>query len=152
MPVRPATYDDIPALTLLTAEFFQTSNGLDLPIDRDSVEFLIQDHIEMDTCIILVSEVQGKIVGCIAGAVAPWRFNYDIKFLIESAWFVSKENQNKYPGEVRNLWNAFKRQGKQLGAEYVAMTSNNRPEKARLERFFTKNKLRHIDSTFCGGL
>lgn len=152
--IRHATHDDIPALTALVLGFFANGelSGTGLTCDPDTIEFFVQDNIDLDERAVMVAEINGEIIGAIAGGVAPWMFNANIMTLMELGWFIPKENRGKYPMSALALRKQFRRWGKDKGATVIIMVSTKREESERVIKFYEKDGLRHIDSNFVGRL
>ena len=151
--IRPAIHSDIPALIDMVMEFFANNEleGTGLIPDADTIEFFMQDLIDVPGHVVLVAEVAGEIIGAIAGGVMPWMFNANIMTLMELGWFVPKRNREKH-GIAMKLRNTFHKWGKEQGASVLVMVSTKREESPRVMAFYEKSGLKHIDSNFIGRL
>lgn len=152
--IRPATHNDVPALIQLALGFFENGelDGTGLETDADTVEFLFRDMLDMETHTVFVAEVDGKVVGGIAGGVQPWMFNADILVLHELGWFIPKENRGKYPMAAMSLRKKFHQWGRDRGATVLIMSSTEREESPRVIQFYKDSGLRLMDHNFVGRL
>ena len=153
--IRHAVHDDIPRLIPLVMAFMAgveelTAAGL-VP-DSDTIEFLLEDCIDSETCGVLLAEVDGEIVGGIFGAVVPWMFNAEIRCLQELGWFIPKEQREKYPMAAMGLWKRFRQWGKEQGATVFCMVSTVREESPRVRQMYAKAGLVPIETKFIGRL
>jgi hypothetical protein len=151
--IRAATQNDIPELTALVLSFFSHDELADTGLTPDplTIEFFVSDILENPDYTILVSDVDGVIIGAIAGFVAPWMFNADIITLAELGWFIPKEHRNNLMAAMQ-LRRAFHKWGKERGATVLIMVSTTREESPRVRQFYEKSGLRHIDSNYIGRL
>jgi hypothetical protein len=151
--IRQATHNDIPVLVGLVLGFFANGElcGTGLEPDADTIEFFIQDLID-DGGMVFVAEIDGEIMGAIAGRIAPWMFNAEISTLVEIGWFIPRENRNKYPMAAMSLRKAFHKWGKSQGASVLIMSSTKREESPRVIQMYEKSGLKHVDSNFVGRL
>ena len=152
--IRPATHDDIHTLTAMVMEFFSNGEleGTGLTPDEDTIEFFIQDCIDLEAHAVFVAEVEGEIIGAIAGGIAPWMWSANIVTLMELGWFIPHKNREKHPKAALALRRAFHKWGKDNGATVLIMVSTKREESPRVMRFYEKSGLKHIDSNFIGPL
>lgn len=152
--IRYATHNDIPALTALVLGFFSNGelDGTGLECDQDTIEFFVQDNIDLDDRAVMVAEINGEIIGAIAGGVTPWMFNADILTLMELGWFIPKANRGKYPMAALALRKKFHQWGRDKGATVLIMVSTKREESERVMRMYEKSGLKHIDSNYVGRL
>jgi len=149
--IRPAEYRDIPVMMEMCASFMTDVpelEALGMTPDPDTIEFLLQDHIDLDSCCILVAEVDGQIIGGIIGLVAPWQWNGNIITLIERGWFIPKENRGKYPMAALGLRRQFYKWGKEQGATVLVMVSTVREESPRVIEHYKKDGMIHMDNNF----
>jgi len=152
--IREATHADIPILTKGIIEFL-SGVGLEevgLVPDSETIEFFVQDCIDMDGYTFLVAEEDNQIVGGIVGCVIPWEFNANIMALVEKGWFVPKEFRAKYGMAAMRLRKRFHQWGKEQGATVLCMVSTKREESPRVMQMYEKSGLKLIDSNFIGRL
>jgi hypothetical protein len=152
--IRPAQHSDTPVLVGLVMSFFSNGelDGTGLTPDPVTLEFFIEDAINADDSCILVAEVDGQVVGAIAGEVSRWWCNYDNICLVERGWFIPKENRGKYPMAAMSLRKQFHKWGKERGATTLVMVSTVREESPRVMEMYKKSGLKHIDNNFIGRL
>lgn len=84
--IRTATYDDIPRILELGNVLHKTSSFADLPFDEDKVSNLMRGLIDGGG-VIFVSEIDGVVIGGIAGGVTEFWFcdkkiGFDFSFFI----------------------------------------------------------------------
>jgi len=152
--IRPAIPSDAPVLIDLISSFFANGelNGTGLSLDADTVEFFVQDCIELDEHCVLVAEVDGQVVGAIAGTLTTWWGNTNIKMVVERGWFIPKGNRRKYPMAAMSLRKRLRQWGKDNGATVIMMVSTVREESPRVKEMYEKDRLIHIDNNFIGPL
>jgi hypothetical protein len=151
--IREANQDDVIVLTGLVNGFFANGelDGTGLEPDSDTIEFFIRDLLD-DGGKVFVAEIEGQIVGAIAGRIAPWMFNYNISILVELGWFIPKESRERYPMAAMSLRKTFHKWGKARGATVLIMSSTTREESPRVRQFYEKSGLKHVDSNYIGRL
>jgi hypothetical protein len=152
--IRPAEYRDIPALVELVMEFFEDSPTVDMgmPADPDTIEFFLQDCIDLDDKTVLVADVDGEIIGGIGGGVSPWIWNANITALIELGWFVPLASRERHPLEGMRLKRVFYQWGRDNGATHLIMVSTKREESPRVIKFYEKSGLVCADNNYLGRL
>lgn len=128
MGIRPATHDDIEAVTAL-GEKFHTEGGLEqlAPYDPDSIRSLLAVLIDGDSGILIVAEQDGEIIGMAGGMVFPLYFNAAVKVGQEFFWWVQPEHR-RGPGKA--LKDAIEQAAKAAGAAHWFMIAleNVRPD------------------------
>lgn len=86
--VREATVDDVPRLVELGQRFFEeTELGAVTSYDPESAAKSFCGMIELPQAGVFVLEVDGEVVGLIAGLVAPYLFNAELTGQ-ELLWYV----------------------------------------------------------------
>ena len=152
--IRQAEYKDIPVCMELVNGFFAHGelDGTGLEVDQDTIEFAIQDMIDLDNAVVFVAEVDGMVVGSIGGYVFPWSLNANILVLQEKGWFIPPENRMKYPVAALGLKKAFMKWGKEKGATVICMVSTKRDETPRVIQMYEKWGLILMDHNFVGKL
>jgi hypothetical protein len=152
--IRPATHSDIPALVDMVMGFFANGelDGTGLTPDRDTIEFFIQDNIDMIGRAVFVAEIDGEVIGAIAGGLAPWMWNANILTLIETGWFIPKIHRDKYKMAAMSLRKQFHKWGRQAGATVLIMSSTSREESPRVRKFYEDSGLRILDFNYVGPL
>ena len=120
--IREATIEDLKEIVRLGKSFFDDAlYYLDIeynPIDVwKTLDVLRKD----DNGILLVAEVDGKIVGMIAGAISTWYFNIQYKFGQEIFWYMSPA----YRGTILGikLLKELEKQAKSKGCSKWCMIS-----------------------------
>ena len=139
--IRQAEYKDIPVCMELVNGFFAHGelDGTGLFTDKDTVEFLLQDLIDIESSALLVAEEDGKLIGGIAGKVVPWVFNADQLILMEV--FIVGDSRC-----LRQLRKAFRKWGSVFNPTTNIIQSPC-PAKYLPEK---KGRMRHMESTYAG--
>ena len=135
--VRPAESKDIeeilPQLKKFS-EFYGTSHelyGKDLAHSYNVLDTLINQHF------FSVVEIDQKIIGFIAGTLAPHFFNNEITVLSEVFWWVNEEHRSNRAGAL--LFQEFMDFGK-ANADWITMTIEHHSpvkEESLLKRGFS---------------
>lgn len=139
----------------IVMEFFEGVEELEsagLAPDVLTIEFMLQDYIDLETHCILVAEVNEEIIGGIKGFVAPWQYNADIMTLVEGGWFIPSRNRKLYPVAAMSLRKQLKSWGKEQGATTLIMSSTAREESPRVRQFYEKSGLALFDYNYLGRL
>lgn len=92
--IRPATHDDIAAVTALGKKF-HTEGGLArlAPYDPESIKGLLAGLIDGPDGILIVAEVDGEVVGMAGGLCFPAYFNGAHRIGQELFWWVAPEHR-----------------------------------------------------------
>lgn len=145
--IRPAMYSDIPALTARIIEFFSGVELSDVGLipDQDTIEFFVQDCIDLESHLFLVAEEDGQIVGGIVGCVGTWEFNANTICLFEKGWFIPVEFRRKYARAAMGLKREFYKWGKDQGCTVLCMVSTVREESPRVIKLYDHEGLKLID-------
>ena len=93
MTIRSAKVEDIPQIIDLAKKFHAVSGYDCLEFDCDTVGRLALQSIDQGLC--AAAEVDGKIVGFLAGMQFPALLNANIMVGAEVAWWVEPEYRNK---------------------------------------------------------
>lgn len=120
--IRPGRPDDVEWVLAQLREFaelFGTNTSLfgDTDHARNFVLEIIDKHV------FLVAERDGKLIGFIAGIVAPHVFNPSIRMLTELWWWVDKAARGSRAGLM--LLNAFVEWGRK-NADWINFTLERR--------------------------
>lgn len=92
MTVRDATIDDIDQIVLLAKKFHEVSGYGFLEFDEETVANLVGQSIGCGLC--PVAEVDGKVVGFLAGLCFPALLNANLMVGTEIAWWLEPEFRN----------------------------------------------------------
>ena len=144
--IRPAKYTDIENISAIGEMFYNeakfSSKGLN--IDLDSFKALLFQLINNSESIVLVCEIDGKIVGTIAGAIAPWILDTKQKILQELWWFVDPN----YRGFGHKLLEAFEIEAKNLGVSFILMITLDSNYENKLIKYYKRNNYKHLEHHF----
>ena len=118
--IRPATYDDIPAMLVMGRAFAEDAGVVArVGWDDASVADTLETLIDNDDGIVLVSEQ-----GMIGGIVAPHPFNHSVRVFSELFWRAED-------GQGRALLNEAEKIARQRGANVSAMVAMDGMERTR---------------------
>ena len=117
--VRQATEQDIEQLTAMARDFIgYSAYGTMIEPSDDDIHAGISAIIRSGG--MFVAEVEGKVVGAIAGAIAPMWFAPSIVCAIELAWWVDPANRmTRIPFR---LMAALEGWAKNAGAKFLCMS------------------------------
>lgn len=117
--IRLAETSDLDELVALGGRFFRASPHSELMAVLDSD---IRDGLSsvLETGVVFVSEVEGKLVGMCAGAMTALWFAPSIPVACEFAWWVDPAHRTG-PGGVKLLM-SFEAWGIRQGAKFICMT------------------------------
>ena len=110
--IRKATINDMPDVLRMGQEFYKEA-PYSIPFDVDSLRETVIEFIEADEAdaILLVSEVDGKTVGMLAGVLTPLYYNKSYKQAQEYWWWVDKDFRGSKEGvslfEAYESWATF---------------------------------------------
>lgn len=124
--IRLATVEDMPALLRMSEEFLKEA-PYTVPYDEESCIETITDLINKpeDQGILLVSEVDGKVVGMFGGLLVPIYYNKNYKQSYEWWWWMDKEYRHLEEG--KNLFINYEDWAQFYGAHHgsaCTMSSN----------------------------
>lgn len=133
--VRHATPDDLDSIVAMGAEFFAFSAfspfvQFDPDSTRRSLEALIQHGI------VLVAEVDGVVVGGLAGTLTTLWFNQGAKVAAELGWWVSPAHRGGSAGI--KLLRRFEQWAQEQGAMLISMSDLVVDGEAPAGRLFDK--------------
>lgn len=95
--IRRATQDDLCRIVEMSEAFYPTTKyAVRAPFDAPSTAVLAQRLIEHG--IMLVAEVEGKVVGMVGLVVGPFMFNISVNGAYEIVWWVEPEHQGSRIG------------------------------------------------------
>jgi hypothetical protein len=139
--IRLAEYKDIEFMTSRVESLFAKNEleGTGLFTDRDTIEFLLQDLIDAENCVLLVDEEEGSLIGGIAGKIVPWVFNAEQIVLMEI--FIIGDSRC-----LRQLRKALRSWGSAFNPITNVIMSPV-PAKYLPEK---KGQMRHMETTYAG--
>lgn len=95
--IRIAIEDDVPRIVEMSRKFYATTSyAQHAPMDDDAVAQLARQLMDS---VMLVAEVDGKVVGMVGLVVAPFMFNHSINAAYEVVWWVDPEAQGTGVGK-----------------------------------------------------
>ena len=116
--IRQAREDDLLRIVEMSAQFYPHTYYIKIsPFDTESVSILASSLI--DNGVMLVAEVEGKVVGMVGLVPAPFIFNPSIVGVYEVIWWVEPEYQGQ--GVGRDLLRVIEPIAKEKGASYIHM-------------------------------
>lgn len=117
--IRQATAEDIAQLSEFGSKFFQYSGyGKLLPYSAEGMVHAL--YTILDTGVIFVAEVDGRLVGTIMGIISAMWCQPSVPVAAELAWWVDEEHRNG-PVGIR-LLKQFEDHAKEQGAQVIAMS------------------------------
>jgi len=134
--LKIADYTDVPELKRMSLLFKENSPYKDFPVDEDKVEQLILSLIGAGPkdCVVLLSIIEDKPVGMVAGLSREWIFSKE-KHATEIVWWVDPE----YRGEAgKELQEAFVFWANKGGCKYLHMTLLENKDKTKMKKLYEK--------------
>ncbi|MBA5203088.1 GNAT family N-acetyltransferase [Pectobacterium aroidearum] len=116
--IRQATKEDIPELVLLGMRMHQESSYRKLSFDAEKCAALADQLIASTYGAVLVAEIDGQIIGWMAGGIAPFWFSHD-RMAFEYGVFIDAEYRGGSAGY--RLVKEFVRWAKEHGAVEIRM-------------------------------
>lgn len=129
--IRAATHDDMPAILRMSAKFYATTSYAEwadfCPASVENVAAMM-----IDTGVMLVAEVDGRVVGMVGLVVVPFMFNNAKTGAHEVVWWVEPEAQGHGIGKA--LLKAIDGACRSKGCDIVQMLhlANSPPQAAAL--------------------
>lgn len=118
MLVRSACEEDMDDILRMSKSFYDTTHhARNIPLDEESVVRLVE--MLLDGGILLVAEVDHKVVGMIAGYVHPYMFNNNVMQLGEIVWYVDPEHRATRAGLL--LLEELEAEARRAGVDYMVM-------------------------------
>ena len=145
--IRLARFGDMQAMLEMAKEFYDYAE-LDLfglSFDRNSFADVLAHYINSPNCVVLVAEVDGQVVGSIAGVLTPWFMNLAQVNVGETWWFVRPE----FRGQAgRMLLDAFEAWAAGAGARVVCVAGFAAKRFAVLERLYKRRGYKLLEAHF----
>lgn len=142
--IRNATLADMPVIVSMSERFYRTLPFVDwFDFSPATVETLtanlVSDHV------MLVAEVEGRVVGMVGLVVIPFIFNTEHRSAHEIVWWVDPEHQGNGTGKA--LLAAIEPACKEFGAEaiYMVHMANSPPQASAL---YERLGYEHIESSY----
>jgi len=88
--------------------------------------------------ICFMAEVNGEVIGCLAGVVSQHHFNYHFKFFQESMWFVKKDFRKL--GVAKALLKATAEEAQQRGCQKFIVGYTEKVVPKIMKRFYSQLK------------
>ena len=145
--IREITIDDMPRLAEMGRDFYKYA------IADKGLEFSPSDFIRYSTFLmespianILMLEVEGKVVGTIAGIISPWFMDFSQSILSEQWWWVDPEHRK---GKIAfELLDALTEWGKYCGASKLIMVSIGSDREETVKRYYKRKGFIYIEIQF----
>ena len=151
MIIRPAKLEDVPAMIEITREFFAVTEYSEfLTFSAHTVSALYTSLIAGDKNVILVVEIDGRLIGLTAALVFPSWLNADITIAQELLWWIEPAYRKKEIGIA--LLDALEAAVCEKGAVsfIVACLENLEPD--RLARLYIRRGYKPFERNFIMGL
>jgi|WetSurMetagenome_2_1015567.scaffolds.fasta_scaffold13487_5 GNAT superfamily N-acetyltransferase len=145
--IRLAEFSDMERLLFLGQEFHKYADLSKFGLGYDRVKFsgVLAHFINNDNCILLVAELDGKVVGSIAGMIAPWFLDPGQINASENWWFVLPE----YRGTMGiDLLVALEEWARVKGAKCMAMAGFAEKRLTALTRLYRQKGYRPLEMHF----
>lgn len=117
--IREATINDLRILLEMSVKFIEESKS-EIPLNLLSLQEWIVHLVNDSNSTCIVYEIDNKVVGCIAGSIAPHYTNTDYLVASEFAWWVEPEYRGK---AGKPLIKAFELWSESNGADLIVMAS-----------------------------
>lgn len=128
---RKATHDDILGAIDFCEEFFKATNARfgqgcsELDLREFMLYLVIYEYV-------ILAEIDGEIVGCMAGKIDMNQLKHDEQAFHEIFWYVKPKYRASRIGKT--LYNMMIKDMKKKGIRFIIMT--NRAEDTSLEKFY----------------
>lgn len=144
MIIRFAKEADFDALVRIGHDFFEYNpykehSAIDDSYLRHTLSVLMTQHI------LLVGEVDGKVVGAGGAFVAPVFWNPNDKQGVEAFWWVDPEHRK---GNGKKLRQALERVAKGRGVRFWSMISLELSEPEKMHKMYEKAGFKHIENVY----
>lgn len=97
MNIRPATAADLPDIVLMGAQFYATTSYAAYA-DYDPDSATAMGFFLLDNGVLLVAEIDDKLIGMVGLVVGSFPFNRDIKTAHEVMWWVNENARHSGAG------------------------------------------------------
>lgn len=142
--IRPATENDLRRIVEMSEKFYATTSYAKFAqFHPSSVAVLATTLIHYG--VMLVAEVEGKVIGMVGLVVTPFMFNTTILSAHEVVWWVEPEYQGSKIGH--SLLTAIEPACKSRGCKLIQMVtlSNSPPQAAGL---YEKAGYKHTETSY----
>lgn len=142
--IRPANSNDLVRIVEMSEKFYQTTKYQDFA-DFNAPTCAVLAQTLMEVGVLLVAEVEGKVVGMVGLILTPFLFNCSIIGAYEIVWWVDPEHQGSRVGF--NLLKAIEPACKEKGASIIQMVSLPSSPPA-VESLYKKMGYSHSESSY----
>lgn len=143
--IRDATPDDVPTIARLGAEFHVEAGWSDVTEYRqEDCENALQGILRGETCVMIVAEDNGRIVGMACGVALPLYFNHKHWHGQELFFWVDPEYRGKVGGK---LFDAFEDAGRNVAASW-AMVALDKVKPELTGRLYSRRGYRAAEHTW----
>jgi GNAT superfamily N-acetyltransferase len=145
--IRLAEFSDMEQLLSLGEKFHKYAElgKFGLGYSRKGFSGILAYFINNENCALFVSEIDNKVVGTIAGMVAPWFLDPEQINASEHWWFVLPEYRGTTGADLLSKleeWAKFK------GARCLAMAGFNEKRITALTRLYRQKGFRPLETHF----
>jgi len=148
MIIREAHAGDVPELSAMGLRFYRAGKFSEKKLDFNTqslCEFLFF-LITAEVGLLLVAEKDGKIIGSIAGIIAPWMLSFQQSTITETWWWVDPEYRTTMAGV--KLLREFENKARGLGVSFCMMGTHDVYTEDKLQRFYRKLKYKHLEHKY----
>lgn len=147
--IRKAVIEDKTSIIELSIQFYKESlKEYGLSFNFLTLDKLVEEFI--NTKIVIVADVDDKVVGVIAGMVQSSMFDSQQRIGQEIIWYIDKEYRKGSIG-IR-LLKEFEKQCKFNGANLMVMVYMGNLNNELLDRFYKMNNYRLLENQFIKGV
>lgn len=144
--VRRATAEDAPAVEALFEEFYKQTKYNDIvPPSAESNKILVKGLLG-DGGVLQVGEIDGEVVGVIAGIYYPFPLNLEHYIVAELAFYIRPEARGT--GLGKQLIRKFEQVSRQRGASAVILSSLASLDPRAANKLYSKEGYVPNESTF----
>ena len=146
--IRPATRDDLSALSAWAADFYEYAKLADLKLTFDPAGFerYVSGLLDAPYVCVLLAEAKGRVVGSIAGVLAPWFLDPSRAIVSELWWWIDPAYRGGEAGAA--LLDAFEDWGRSRGASYNCMLALKGYRDDVLARFYGRRGYLEVERHF----
>lgn len=150
MIIRPATLDDIPTLVDMGHHFYTQGAFGDkgLNFSPHGMARFFEFTITAPMCVFLVAETNEGIAGAIAGIIGPWACDGRQPMLQEFFWYAPCGWVGTEGGLGRKLQDEYERIGKESGAVFCLMGTQDGPREDVLKRLYERRGYKHFNHQY----
>jgi len=135
LTIRKVETRDSAELVKLGQEFYESTVFADvIKFDPISLLHTIFSNIDQPNFNCWVAELDGKIIGAVAGYAYPFQYNLSNLIIMELFWHVNIEYRKSGAGDL--LHKEFENWGREIHASAMQMGYTDSPESKRVEKIY----------------